>query len=518
MAGISRLQRRELEARDIPTLAALAEIPLPLPFTPKRGAAATFERVREQARLQLVARKTQQPVFEMIQPIELEKGLCRLPEPSRRDLFLDLEGDPFAGEGGREYLFGIVSLGEDGEPVYQAFWAETEQEERAAFDSVMSLIMEAWDSDPGMHVYHYAPYEPSAFKRLSCRYAIREQDVDRLLRGGRFVDLYHVVQQGLRAGVERYSIKNLEQFYGYTRSVQLLDASRSLRVMEQALELGRVDIVTPEVRSAVEGYNTDDCLSTLRLRDWLETQRAGLTDDGPKSPGRLRKKRRPRKRSANGNSGSQPCGSDCSLACLLRHRNGRRNSGHVGGSHTCSTGIAEKRRLAGGSTSAWSRCRRKNSSTSRAQLPASSLSNGWRSCSIRRPANHGTVIDRYRYPPQEMEIRGGDDVKLTDGAKFGKVVRQIGTHGRWMSEKERSTPKPIRQRSLPTPSVDRRPRGCDLSGGRRRCRRHRCPVLVQRLLRAEPPTLRTIPFAFTKPENRRWSSRSASQMSSTTRF
>ena len=147
--------------------------------------------MREQARLQLVARETQQPVFEVIQPIEPENGLCRLPEPSPRDLFLDLEGDPFAGEGGREYLFGIVSLGEGGEPVYRAFWAQTEQEERAAFDSIMSLIMEAWDSDPGMHVYHYAPYEPSAFKRLSCRYAVREQDVDRLLRvpGGSWISI-----------------------------------------------------------------------------------------------------------------------------------------------------------------------------------------------------------------------------------------------------------------------------------------------------------------------------------------
>src|SRR6266545_1958919 len=278
VAGISRLQRRELEARDVPTLAALAEMALPLAFKPKRGAAATFERVREQARLQLVARETQHPVFEVIQPVEPEKGLCRLPEPSPRDLFLDLEGDPFAGEGGREYLFGIVSLGEGGEPVYRAFWAETQQEERAAFESIMSLIVEAWDRDPGTHVYHYAPYEPSAFKRLSCRYAVREQDVDRLLRAGRFVDLYHVVRQSLRAGVERYSIKNMEQFYAFTRSVPLLDASRSLRVMEQALELGRFDIVTPQVRSAVEGYNADDCLSTLRLRDWLETQRTSLID------------------------------------------------------------------------------------------------------------------------------------------------------------------------------------------------------------------------------------------------
>ena len=46
VAGISRLQRRELEARDIATLAGLAKLPLPLPFKPTRGATATFERVR----------------------------------------------------------------------------------------------------------------------------------------------------------------------------------------------------------------------------------------------------------------------------------------------------------------------------------------------------------------------------------------------------------------------------------------------------------------------------------------
>ena len=67
-----------------------------------------------------------------------------------------------------------------------------------------------------------------------------------------------------------------------TRRIMLLiDADNvSADVMEQALELARLDIVTPEVRSAVEGYNADDCLSTLRLRDWLETQRTGLIGDG----------------------------------------------------------------------------------------------------------------------------------------------------------------------------------------------------------------------------------------------
>ena len=135
-----------------------------------------------------------------------------------------------------------------------------------------------------MHIYHYAPYEPSAFKRLMGRYATREAEVDRMLRAGLFVDLYAVVRRALRASVERYSIKDLEQFYGFSRAVELADANINLRVVERALEASAVDAITPDVRSAVEGYNLDDCRSALRLRNWLEQLRASLEASGTEVP------------------------------------------------------------------------------------------------------------------------------------------------------------------------------------------------------------------------------------------
>jgi uncharacterized protein len=125
-----------------------------------------------------------------------------------------------------------------------------------------------------MHVYHYAPYEVTAFRRLMGRYATREDELDEMLRAGRFVDLYAVVRQGIRAGIERYSIKNLEVLYGFTRDVALKDAGRNLRRFEYALALGVIDQLPAEIRDTVAGYNRDDCVSTLRLRDWLETVRA----------------------------------------------------------------------------------------------------------------------------------------------------------------------------------------------------------------------------------------------------
>jgi len=61
VAGIARLQIDELRGRGIATLAALADMPLPLDPKPARGAEDTYARVREQARVQLAGRRRAAP-------------------------------------------------------------------------------------------------------------------------------------------------------------------------------------------------------------------------------------------------------------------------------------------------------------------------------------------------------------------------------------------------------------------------------------------------------------------------
>ncbi len=293
VAGITRLQRRELESRSVSTLTQLAGLPVPLPFRPRRGSVETYVRVREQARVQLDSRGRTPPLHEL-REVTIGEGLCRLPEPSPGDLFLDLEGDHFAISSdsdagpdqrrGREYLFGLVRAGADRNPDYLRWWAFDEREERAAFEEVIDLIIAALRDNPSMHVYHYAPYEPSAFKRLMGRYATRAEELDRLLRGGRFVDLYAIVRQAMWAGVESYSIKRLEPLYGFTRDVDLGRANQSLAAMEQALWLGQARELPREARDVVEGYNRDDCVSTLRLREWLERVREEAVAGGAEVP------------------------------------------------------------------------------------------------------------------------------------------------------------------------------------------------------------------------------------------
>ena len=214
VAGISSLQISELVERNVATTSSLAVEPLPISWKPNRGAESSYVRVREQARVQVDSRGKTIPVYETLVP-EAETGLALLPEPSPGDIFLDLEGDPFVGRSGLEYLFGYLTIDAAGQEEYGALWGFTAAAEKRNFESFVDWVMARWEQYPDLHIYHYAPYEPSALKRLMGRYATREEEVDRMLRAGLFVDLYRVVRGGLRAGVESYSIKQLEQFYRF---------------------------------------------------------------------------------------------------------------------------------------------------------------------------------------------------------------------------------------------------------------------------------------------------------------
>ena len=109
------------------------------------------------------------------------------------------------------------------------------------------------------------------------RFATREDKVDDLFRLGVFVDLYRAVRQGVRAGVENYSIKRLEPLCGYDPRVDLEEATASLIAFEAAFEDGTA-AGDGERQRVVAGYNQDDCRATLALRGWLEERRAELAE------------------------------------------------------------------------------------------------------------------------------------------------------------------------------------------------------------------------------------------------
>ncbi|MCG7856683.1 TM0106 family RecB-like putative nuclease [Flavihumibacter sediminis] len=278
VAGLSGNHTIELNDRGIITMKELSIEPLPLKWRPGKGAVETYTKLREQARVQVMAREKGEPVFEVLE-LDPAAGLFRLPAPSAGDIFFDFEGDPFAGTNGIEYLFGWTSFA-GAEEAYQCLWALDSSKEKESFENFIDWVMDRWEKYPDLHIYHYTPYEPAALKRVMGKYATRENEMDILLRAGIFVDLYSITRHTLRAGIEAYSLKELEVFHGFKRKLALRDASLQLRAFEQLLESGNTDSLPTEMTEAIELYNKEDCQSTWSLRQWLEKLRTKLVNDG----------------------------------------------------------------------------------------------------------------------------------------------------------------------------------------------------------------------------------------------
>jgi uncharacterized protein len=262
VARIRRDQIRRLEADGIATMAGLASSAV-RPFGMEER---TFANLQAQAALQVAGRRDQRYVYELLDADE-GTGFELLPQPDPGDLFFDIEGDPlYAPERGLEYLFGF-HCPSDGR--YVSFWARSAAQERAAFEAAIDFIRARRERYPGMHVYHYASYETTALRRLMGFYGTRERELDDLLRGQTFVDLFAVVRQTLRISQPSYSLKKLEPYYGMKRTTDVRRGDDSIVMFETWLAVGGEEILAD-----IERYNADDCRSTHLLREWLLERRA----------------------------------------------------------------------------------------------------------------------------------------------------------------------------------------------------------------------------------------------------
>ena len=255
---------------------------------------------------------------------------------------------------------------------------------------------------------------PSAFKRLMGRYATREAEVDRMLRAERFVDLYAVVRRALRASVERYSIKDLEPFYGFSRAVKLADANINLRVVERALEAAAIDAITPDVRTAVEGYNLDDCKSALRLRDWLEQLRARLKLPGRKCHGPSSPMAQLRKRSLIENDAKGACRCPNGWHSTEPSERNEEQQALWLLAHLLDFHRREAK-------APWWEFFRLRAMTEEELLDEKAAVGGLHFVTRIETTKRGIPTDRYSYPPQETDIRSGDELHLPDGTDFGTV-------------------------------------------------------------------------------------------------
>jgi uncharacterized protein len=262
VAGLGRGVAERLIADGVTTLEALGDLPVGTPvdgFRPER-----IEPLRHQAELQLYRRRTGEHRVDRLE-LEDERGFGLLPEPSPGDVCLDLEGHPyFEPARGLEYLFGWCYRDDAGELRYQALWAYDRAGERAAFEGFVDWLAERRRRHPGLHVYHYAAYEKTALRRLTGEHGTREDAIDDLLRQEVLVDLYRVVKQALRASVHSYSIKVVEELYGFRRTADVAGGDESAVLFERWLATGEGELL-----AGIRLYNEEDCRSTVALHEWL---------------------------------------------------------------------------------------------------------------------------------------------------------------------------------------------------------------------------------------------------------
>jgi len=269
VARMRPVQRARLRAAGIETIDALAEAPTP----PDGMNTDTFETLRAQARLQIQADADGAPTYD----VHYAAAIHTLPVPSHGDIFFDFEGDPLytepAPDGqahwGIDYLFGWV----DNSDQYTALWAHDFAAEREAFERFLDFVKLRRAAHPGMHIYHYAPYETSHLVAMAARHGVREGEIDRLLREGVFVDLYPLVLRTVRVGTRSYSIKKLEPLYMgadvRTSDVQKGDDSIVQYVAARELAAAGEQEEADAVFADLADYNRYDCVSTRRLRNWL---------------------------------------------------------------------------------------------------------------------------------------------------------------------------------------------------------------------------------------------------------
>lgn len=420
IAGATRAQRGELTAQGVTTLAAAAALPVPVTFKPSRGSRETYDRIVEQAQVQLEQRASGKSVTRML-PVVLGEGLCRLPAPTKADLFLDLEAARFAREGGHDYLFGLGWVNDSGALEYRTWWAIDAAEEQRAFEDLIDAIADARSIEPAMHVYHFAPYEATAFKRLAGRYATRQDVLDDLLRGKCLVDLYAVVRQAVRAGVESYSIKELEQYYGYVRQTPLRLASAHRVAIEMALEARDPEAIERDSRLTVEAYNREDVESTRHLRSWLERLRSDLVQSGIEVP-----------RPTMGEEAKEQATERTAMAIALRERlldgvpAAASDPAHPDHWRWLLAYLIDWHHRE--EKAEWWEFFRLRELPEEALLDEPKAIAGLGHVAElgpfigKRGRPTASTIHRYGYPPQEVELAEGDKLRCQDDSPFGEVV------------------------------------------------------------------------------------------------
>lgn len=192
------------------------------------------------------------------------KGTIGFP-PSEREVFFDIEDDPFRG---LCYLHGFVVRmnGDNATEKYVAFFTEkpTPEEEERIFSQAWKFLA---DCKP-CAVYFYSKYERTTWKRLREKYphVCSEGDLEALFVPPAGIDLYYdVVFPSTEWPTRDYSIKTLASYLGFSWRDPHPSGAASIEWFHRWVETGDVAL-----KQRILDYNEDDCRATRVLLDGIK--------------------------------------------------------------------------------------------------------------------------------------------------------------------------------------------------------------------------------------------------------
>ncbi len=411
--------------------------------------AAALDGAAAQARLQLESEREGALAWELIDPdpTRPHRGLAGLPGAVAAGHLLRHGGRPVRRP--RRPRVPLRLGGGRRRPARRsgALWAHDPAAEKAAFERFIDTVVAARARDPGMHVYHYASYEPPAMKRLMGRYATREDEVDALLRAGVFVDLYRVVRQGVRVGAEFVLDQEARAaVHGAARRRRSPTRARA----SCSTSCGSTTPTT-HILESIRLYNEDDCRSLVGLRAWLEERRsragepprAAAAAAGERGHGVGGGGRSPAPPPPTASRPSSPRGSPSTRS------SGPPSSARSRCSPLSSTGTAATPSRRGGSTSRARTPRTRSSSTTppRSAAWCSTASWAW---------SKKSRLFRFTFPPQETKLHAGDGVEdpRTVPNEAGKVdpARRLPPRDRRHARRAGDQAHRLSRRRCPRPS------------------------------------------------------------------
>lgn len=230
--------------------------------------------LREQARMQAGTAEVHGSRGGVSYQVKSPHRLFDIPEPDEGDIFFDFEGDPVyrnpdTGAAGLEYLFGLI-VHDGAGTAYTGFTAHDPAQEKQALADFVAYVMDRLETYPDLRVYHYATYEATALRKLSVRHGILAAETEFIVENVLF-DLLPVVRKSIRLSETSMSIKKLEPLYMDEVREGVTNGAASVAeygAYHEALAAGD-ESAAEDIFEAIRAYNEYDCVSTLKLRDWL---------------------------------------------------------------------------------------------------------------------------------------------------------------------------------------------------------------------------------------------------------